>query len=68
MFEKKREDKLLLDDTKPLFCNIKEAQNTDGHIVSFFVCMFHGLEGLCIAKCESESSLIAIVLEGVCSL
>nr|XP_027237297.1 PX domain-containing protein kinase-like protein isoform X2 [Penaeus vannamei] len=32
VFEKKREDKLLLDDTKPLFCNIKEAQNTDGHI------------------------------------
>ncbi|XP_064122875.1 PX domain-containing protein kinase-like protein isoform X2 [Macrobrachium nipponense] len=32
VFEVKREDKLATDDTKPLRCNIRDAQNADGHI------------------------------------
>ncbi|KAG7162239.1 PX domain-containing protein kinase-like protein-like [Homarus americanus] len=32
VFEKKKEDRLSTDDTKPLVCNITDAQNTDGHI------------------------------------
>ncbi|KAK3853289.1 hypothetical protein Pcinc_040166 [Petrolisthes cinctipes] len=32
VFERKREDRLITDDTKPLTCTITDAQNTDGHI------------------------------------
>ncbi|KAK7070621.1 hypothetical protein SK128_003904 [Halocaridina rubra] len=32
VFEKKRDDKLLVDDTKHLQCTIRDAQNSDGHI------------------------------------
>lgn len=32
VFEKKKEDRLFTDDTKPLSCTITDAQNTDGHI------------------------------------
>lgn len=36
VFERKREDKLITDDTKPLSCRITDARNTDGHIVSLY--------------------------------
>ncbi|XP_068239289.1 PX domain-containing protein kinase-like protein isoform X2 [Palaemon carinicauda] len=32
VFEIKREDKLVVDDTKPLRCYIKDTHNTDGHV------------------------------------
>ncbi|XP_045593718.2 PX domain-containing protein kinase-like protein isoform X1 [Procambarus clarkii] len=32
VFEKKKDNRLLMDDTKPLVCNITDAQNTDGHV------------------------------------
>lgn len=32
VFEKTKDDRMLVDDTKPLLCNITDAQNTDGHV------------------------------------
>ncbi|XP_071521348.1 PX domain-containing protein kinase-like protein isoform X2 [Panulirus ornatus] len=32
VFEKKKDDRLWTDDSKPLVCNITDAQNSDGHI------------------------------------
>ena len=34
MFERKKEDRIVTDDTKPLIAFITDTRNTDGHVVS----------------------------------
>lgn len=33
VFERKKEDRIATDDSKPLVCNITGTENTDGHVV-----------------------------------